>query len=219
MTNIKQMNNRIGRYKPKYFAKFDMTKGFYQIQLREQDRKITAFIAFCGVYEWLRVPMGQKGAPQYYQRIMALILSGLLYMICENVVDDLITFGKTKEELLINVEKILIRLLENNFTLNPAKCYIGMEEVDFTGHKITTDGIKYTGNKIDQVQNFEKPNNAGQMKSFLGLTNYFRDHIRHYADIVKCLQDMIPKSYTKSKRGIKFIWNANQNESFKKHSK
>ena len=74
----------------------DLTKGYYQAPLAESSRHLTAFITLAGMYEWLRVPMGLKGAPAYFQRIMStVVLAGLIYKICEIYLDDVIVHAKS----------------------------------------------------------------------------------------------------------------------------
>ena len=83
---------RLGSKRPKYFAVIDLTKGYYQAPLAESSRHFTAFITLMGLYEWTRVPMGLKGAPAYFQRVMAtVVFAGLLYNILEIYLDDVIT--------------------------------------------------------------------------------------------------------------------------------
>jgi hypothetical protein len=64
--------------------------------------------------------------------------------------------------------------------------------------------------KRNKVINFTKPVVAKGLKSFLGLANYFRDHIKNHANIVKPLQDMI-KNYKKAHR---LQWNEERSKAF-----
>jgi hypothetical protein len=60
-----------------------------------------------GIYEWCRVPMGLKGAPSYFQGVLAsIVLVGLLYFICELYIDDIIVYGRTEDKFLVNLEKV-----------------------------------------------------------------------------------------------------------------
>jgi hypothetical protein len=100
----------------------DLTKGYYQAPLAESFRHLPAFITLMGLYEWLRVPMGLKGAPAYFQRIMAtVVLVGLIYNICEVYLDDAIVHATSIEELITNVTSVFERLRKQNITLNPDK--------------------------------------------------------------------------------------------------
>ena len=73
--NIKEMFDRIGAKRPKYFAKIDLTSGYHQIEVAEKCRWMTAFITPFGLYEWCRLPMGPKGACSYFQQMMQTVLS------------------------------------------------------------------------------------------------------------------------------------------------
>ena len=66
LPHIGDMLQRLGEKKPKYYAKIDLTNGYHQAPLKKSSQPFTAFIAFCGLYEWTRVPMGLKGAPSYF---------------------------------------------------------------------------------------------------------------------------------------------------------
>ena len=67
LPNINHMMERIGAQRPKKFAKFDMTKGYWQLGLAESVRMATAFITWLGIFVWNRVPMGLQPASSYFQ--------------------------------------------------------------------------------------------------------------------------------------------------------
>ena len=101
LPNIKETLNRIGNSGAKVFAAMDLTKGFYQLPLSEAARAFTAFICFCGVFEWCRVPMGLKGAPSYFQRMLATkVFVGLIHVIMELYIEDVIVHGADDTEFL-----------------------------------------------------------------------------------------------------------------------
>ncbi len=211
LPNIKAMLQRLGTKQAKFFGKMDFTKGYYQAALAESSRKFTAFITYCGIYEWLRVPMGLKGAPSYFQSMIAtVVLSGLLYICCELYIDDVIVFGRDESEFLNHLEQVLQRLQERNVSLNPKKCYLGGKEIEFVGHVIDSEGLRMSDSKRLKVIEFKKPVVAKGLKSFLGLANYFRDHIRNHSLIVRPLQDMI-RNY---KKGHRLQWSEETNKAF-----
>jgi hypothetical protein len=81
---IKESFNRIGAQKPKIFGLMDFTQGFRQAPLTLTTRVYTAFIVFCGIYQFTRLPFGLKGAPSYFQQTIAtVVLAGLFYFTCE----------------------------------------------------------------------------------------------------------------------------------------
>ena len=97
--NIAQLITRIGAAKPKLFGVLDLTSGYYQAPLHQDSWAYTAFRCVAGIFEWMRVPMGLKGALAYFQAILVThVLVGLIYQICELYIDDLIIFGATEDE-------------------------------------------------------------------------------------------------------------------------
>ena len=184
LPNIKELLERIGSHRPKYFGVLDMTSGYWQTPVAEASRKYTAFTTIDGIYEWCRVPMGLKAACAYFQRIMTTqVLISLIHRIVESYLDDLIVFAATEEEFLQHLEKLFERLLQYNITLNPKKCRLGMQQIEYVGHTINSEGTHFSREKLSSVQEFRTPKTHKELKSFLGLANYFRDHIRHYAEI------------------------------------
>ena len=75
LPRIPEMLQRIGTQKPKIFGVMDLTSGYHQAPLDESSQILTAFITFMGIFKYLRVPMGIKGASAYFQVIMATVRS------------------------------------------------------------------------------------------------------------------------------------------------
>ena len=85
------MLQRLGSHRPKLFAVMDCTSGYHQAPLSANSQVFTAFITFMGIFEWLRVPMGLKGAASYFQKVLStIVLIGLLYYVCELYIDDIV---------------------------------------------------------------------------------------------------------------------------------
>ena len=199
--NITQLLERLGQKRAHYFAVFDMTKGYYQAPLEKSSRESTAFITSDGVYQWKRVAMGLCGAPGYFQQQMThRVLSGLVYEVCEVYMDDIIIFGRTKEEYLKNLKKVMEALRKHNITVNPDKCRLGLHEIEFVGHTISREGKSFTRSKLQEVVDFPKPKTQGELRSFLGLANYFRDHIKNFSLITAPLHGLVQHvGYTKAR--------------------
>ena len=70
------------------------------------------------------------------------------------------------------------------------------------GHQLDADGINFSAEQLSEVAEFPTPVGARGLRSFLGLANYFRDHVRHYADMERPMRDVLTK-HDKSK---KFQW-------------
>jgi hypothetical protein len=91
--NIEEMLQRIGHRNAKIFGTLDLTHGYWQVRLEEESRKFTAFICCFGVFEFLRLAMGIKNASGHFQSMLtAHVLVGLIWMICELYIDDLLIY-------------------------------------------------------------------------------------------------------------------------------
>ena len=190
--DICQLLKRIGDSRPRFFAVTDLTKGFYQTELAEESHAYSAFITFMGTYEWLRVPMGLKGAPSYFQQALAgSVFPGLLYNGLELYIDDVIVYGRTEEEYLARLRQTFERLRLHGVTLNPKKCRFGLSEVEFVGHTISENGLDFSDEKKRKVVDFPKPRSASGVRGFLGLANYFRDHVRMHSLEVQPIQQLL----------------------------
>jgi hypothetical protein len=192
LPRIREIIIRLGVKKPKFFAKTDLTQGFYQCPLSLDSRDFTAFVTSVGTFRWKRVPMGLKGAPSYFQAKMAnTVLRGLIYNICDIYIDDIIIYGETEEEFLENLDKVFNRLHEYNVTLNPKKTFINIDGIEYVGHTISADGIKIDAKKKQDVLDVPLPISQKDLKSFLGLVSYYRDHLRNHSTMVYPLHQLL----------------------------
>jgi len=136
--------------------------------------------------------MGIKGAPAYFQEVMANeVLRDFLHTKCELYIDDYMIYGPTQTEYLERLDNVFQRMSEMNITLNPDKCRLGLSSVEYLGHVLDHDGITFSMQKIDKVIDLPKPMIARDLKQFLGLVNYFHKHLRDVASIAKSLHQMI----------------------------
>jgi hypothetical protein len=155
----------------------------HQTELHPDSRQYTAFTTTEGIYELIRLPFGIKSTPSYFQAEMANSLRGLLYNICEVHLDDVIIYGRTQEEYLENLSTVLERLHATGVSVNPAKCRFGLKSVEYVGHVVDSQGLTMSDKKIEKVVDFKLPATVKQLRSFLGLVNFFRDHIRDHSRV------------------------------------
>ena len=132
-----------------------------------------------------------KGAPSHFQREVSSILTGLIGFLCELYLDDLIIYGSSEEEFLTNLENVLERLQTHRITCNPDKCKFGVNRVEYVGHLIDTEGLSFSDSKKDQVLEFPLPVLIKELHSFLGLVNYFGDHLRDLSTALASLRQLL----------------------------
>jgi hypothetical protein len=204
--NIQQMFARLGTHHSNIFGVMDLTAGYHQAPVGLGTRIFLAFICFCGIFQFCRLPFGPKRAPSYFQQMMSsVVLVGLLYFICEMYLDDCIVHANGEDQFIERLDLVLGRFGERNIFLKPSKCGFGMPRVEYCGKEISENGLCMSKKKIQKVLDFPKPQTAGQMKQFVGLINYFHDYVEHHSEIMKPLHDMI-QNYQKKTKGRTLVW-------------
>ncbi len=124
------------------FSTLDLTSGYFQVAMSEEDRAKTAVTTPFGLFEWTRMPFGLCNAPATFQRLMGLVLGDLTFDILLNYLDDIIVFSKDFESHCQRLEIVFNRLRQHGLKLNPSKCFLLKPEVKFLGHLIFPTGNK-----------------------------------------------------------------------------
>ena len=105
------------------------------------------------------------------------IFPELIFKVLEVYLDDVITRGETKEELMQNLRKIFQKLQEFGVYINPNKIKIGLSEIEYVGYTIDRYGESFSQKKQEQVLNFKKPTTVKEMKSFLGVIGHLAQRL------------------------------------------
>ncbi|XP_021343899.1 uncharacterized protein K02A2.6-like [Mizuhopecten yessoensis] len=191
----------------KVFSRLDLKYGYHQIELAEQSRNITTFVTHKGLYRYKRLMFGITSAPEQYQHIVAQVFHDIEGV--QNISDDIVVHGQTKEEHDARLEKVLERIRETGLTLNRGKCQIGLSEIEFMGHVISGKGIGPTEERVKAIVNATPPKTSSEVRSFLGLVNFSGRYIPNLATISEPLRIL-------TKQGVEFVWGPEQHASFAK---
>ena len=193
----------------KFFYAFDLRAGFHHIPMEEESKRFTAFSTPEGHFEFERMPFGLKNAPATFQRMMDNALRGLNGKIFMVYLDDIVVLGSTVEEHNQNLVTLFERLRQTGLKLQPDKCEYLKSELEYLGHVITKDGVKPNSAKLQAVVEFRIPKSATEVKSFLGLSGYYRNFIKNYSTIAKPLTELTKISNT-------FMWTSECQGAFDK---
>lgn len=205
LPNITEILDQLGGMQ--YFSTLDLSSGFHQIEIKEEDKEKTAFSTPQGHFEYERMPFGLKGAPATFQRLMNEVLRGLIGSICFVYIDDIVCYGRNLADSIANLETVFKRLKEHKLLLNAEKCSLLHTSVTYLGHIISRDGVSPDPSKIEAVVNFPTPKCVKDLKGFLGLAGYYRRFIKNFAKIAKPLNSLF-------KEGAEFKWEVEQDKAF-----
>ena len=139
----------------------------------DEDRHKTAFTSPFGLYQFCVMPFGLNGAPATFQRLMNEVVRDKENF-AQAYLDDLVIFSDTWSEHLSHLQTVLERLQGFGLTAKMAKCQWAMGECTYLGHVIGGGHVKPEMNKLEAVENFPVPKTKKEVRSFLGLTGYYR---------------------------------------------
>lgn len=124
---------------------------------------------------------------------------GLNLEVCLVYLDDIIVFSSTLAEHLQRLRAVLQRISNCGLKLKASKCALLQKSVTFLGHVVSGEGIATDPQKVRLVDQWPEPQNLGELRSFLGLTGYYRRYVEGYARIAAPLTQL-------TKKGEPFRW-------------
>ena len=136
---------------------------------------------------------------------MDIILQGVEGAIC--YIDDILITGKTEAEHLATLKKVLQRLKDHGVRLKLDKCTFMKPSVQYLGHRLDADGIHATDDKIQAITEAPAPRNLQELRSFLGLLNYYGRFIPKLSSLIQPLHRLLQQN-------VKWKWSKDCDEAF-----
>lgn len=193
----------------RFFSKFDLQNGFYQLRVKESDIHKTAFFGNNGLYEFLVMPMGMTNSPSSFQRLMREVIQPSMDSFALVYIDDVLVFSKTRDEHVEHVRKVMEQFRRHQLYLKPSKCVLGLKEISFVGHLVGNGERRIDPNRILEIERIPEPQNIHEIRRFMGVVNFVRDHIPHLAKYATKLSAL-------TKKNAQFIWEKDQQIAFDK---
>ena len=175
----------------KVFTIVDMDKGYWQVVLHPESRKLTCMAFDIGRYQFKRLPMGSKVASDIFQRMLDSVYIGLPGV--TGIADDMVIFGRNEEEHDRNLILFLETTRKNGLVLNKKKLQFKKEEVSFFGHRWNSTGISPDPKKTESILKMQFPPDKETMHSFLGLVNFLNRYTPKLAELCSPLRKLILK--------------------------
>lgn len=174
----------------RYFSKIDLSQAYNQVVL-DETKKYTVINTHRGLYRYNRLVYGLSSSPGIFQRIMCTLLKDI-----PNVaifIDDVIIAGKCKQDHLTALEAVFSRLNRFGMKLKSSKCVFLVDEISYLGHVISKDGIKTDSSKVDAIVRMPKPTNVTELRSFLGMINFYGKFIKNMSARIVPLYELLQK--------------------------
>ena len=157
-----------------YATSLDLNMGYYHIELSPNSKRLCTLVFPFGKYEMQRLPMGLCNSPDIFQEKMSELFDGLEFV--RTYIDDLLCLTKGGfDDHLEKLERILYRLRQAGLKVNGNKSFFAKTELEYLGYWITRDGMKPLPDKVKAILALETPRNRKELRSFIGIVNYYRD--------------------------------------------
>ncbi|MBW0518607.1 hypothetical protein O181_058322 [Austropuccinia psidii MF-1] len=177
-----------------HITTMDTIKGFYQNVVTPRARKYLRILGHCGVYEYLRMPLGIKNAPLHFQRMMTEIFPEELsegWLII--YINGIIFCSKTWEEPMYRLSRVLTKIRSVNMNISLKKFHFRFKELKALGHVVSGLSLGIDKNKVAAVLLKPMPQRKKEIKSFLGFAGYYRQHVKDCSSIERALYKLCDK--------------------------
>lgn len=179
--------------KAQFLSALDLTKGYWQVPVRDEDREKTAFVTPNGLFQFRRMPFGLHGAAATFQRLVDQALEG-----CEEFartyIDNIIISSAMWEKHIRHLEHVLRALERAGLKANPKKSWLGFRELKYLGYLVGRGGLKPLPDKVWTLEHHPRPSTKKQLRQFLGFVGYYSRFIPKYASTAGPLTDLLAKS-------------------------
>ena len=189
------------------FSKLDLAHAYQQMEIDEASKEFVTINTHKGLFVYNRLPFGIASAPAIYQNAMEQIVQGLPGI--QVYLDDILCTGSTYDEHLNNLDKLLSRLEEFGLRLKRNKCEFFKSSITYLGYKIDADGLHATDDKVQAIVNAKIPESVSELRSFLGLLNYYGKFLPMLSTVLQPLNNLLGANVT-------FKWNKECDSAFKK---
>lgn len=172
----------------KLFCELDLTNAYLQLRVDESSKKYLTINTHVGLFRYNRLVFGLSTAPSAFQSVMDQILLGLPRV--RAYLDNIIIGAETFDGLVDSLTKVMEKLNSHHVKLNVDKCKWFQSSIDLLGYRLDSDGLHPSPTKVEAIKLAPHPTNVSQLKSFLGLVNFYHNFIPMSADVLSPLYDL-----------------------------
>lgn len=108
--------------------------------------------------------------------------------------EDLLIFSRTKEYHLRHIEEVLSLLKAEYLYVYPNKCSFTKKETEFLGMIVRREVIRVNPEKVEVVRDLPKPKYQTELRSFIGLLQFFRRFMKYFSAVASPLTALTKKN-------------------------
>ncbi|XP_061956833.1 uncharacterized protein LOC133678522 [Populus nigra] len=163
------------------FTKLDLRSGYWQVRVAEGDEHKTTCVTRYGSYEFMVMPFGLTNAAATFCNLMNDVLYEFLDEFVVVYLDDIVIFSRCMDEHVVHLDKVLRRLKEHDVFVKKEKCEFACSEITFLGHLVSFGQVRMDPKKVQAIWDWAAPSTVPELRSFLGLANYYHRFIEGYS--------------------------------------
>lgn len=173
------------------FSKIDLKHAYEQCLLSEDSQPYTAITTHVGNFVYRRTPYGLSCIPEKFQKLMEETLRGLSGAVV--FLDDICVTGPNHKVHMSNLRAVLERLKNMGLTVKLSKCSFLQDSVKYLGYIIDKNGLRPDPAKVEAISSAPQPKDITQLKSFLGMLNYYGKFIPNLSSLLHPLHNLLRK--------------------------
>jgi hypothetical protein len=171
-------------------------------------KSTTAFWWGKQLWQYTRLPYGNKNSVYEFQRVMDKVLADAGLSHCAwAYVDDVLIASTTLEEHIQDVERVLQALHQVGLRVHPGKSVFCSDRMEYLGHVVTPRGLEPQAAKVAAMANLPVPTSVSTLQSFMGLLNYYRNFVPGFSITARPLNQLLQK-------GVPWHWGPEQQQAF-----
>lgn len=174
-----------------YFAKFDIREAYLHIPTTIDAANILAITTQKGLYRVKRLLFGVTNAPAIWQRTMDDLFRGIPGT--RVFYDDVKITASSKTEFVRRIRKFLEICRKTGIRLKKDKCEVDCDGINYLGYRLDKHGLHKTKEKIEAISSAKRPTNETELKSFLGLVNYYNRFIPNASNRLHHMYELLGK--------------------------
>jgi hypothetical protein len=191
----------------KFFCTLNAVSGYFQVALDDEAAFLTTFLTPWGKKMYRRGPQGCCSTQDRWNRYSDQLICDFQAW-CAKIVDDIIIWAPTLQELFERICKALEKCAEINVTISEKKLQVGTT-VKFAGYIVSDSGITPDPEKVQAIRDFPTPTDVTSLRSYLGLANQLGSFLPDLSQSTSHMRTLLRKDTA-------FVWTPDIQQQFER---
>ena len=191
-----------------FYNSFDCAKGYWQLKIAKSQYKFFTFqCPLClEILCFTRSVMGAKNSGLIFSQMIQSLIVGDLNECLFTYIDDGFQIINDFDSGLRVLETIFKRLAAYNMKIGLKKIKLFNKVIEAFGHKVSLEGRAPLDDRVLALKNIEIPKSKNALLSALAAYNYYRQHIRNFAQLSAELYGMTGDKSKYDQSQVDFLW-------------